>query len=298
MIIAAATLPLLPELVVIFGDHDSTAFLIASGALAVALAYLLGTVLDRLVDTFVDDLDRHHRARFAICRLLKHLKRKEITIFPPYWDDPYPEARLRTDALWQGGAVAEQMQYLRTRIRLTRSVAVILPALTLGLMVGVDRFASAATASGDAVAWPEVALSQPLLGWLLAIPAAYPLGLILAGIVTYLDRTETAKVPRTEDPKLRAYGEKRGYSLGQKDKRRKGETLVEDLLGSRLLWLYFAFCVIGGVFLVTHPTGGLIAIFLAGLVLALFAARAWWRISETFMDFLATLQEPSAIKQG
>ncbi len=292
MIVAAGAFPFLPELILLFEEQESTAFQIASGAVTVALAYLLGMVVDRLADTFADDLERHHRARFALSVLLKCLKQSNTTAFPSPWKDPYPEGELRIRALSLNGAIAEQMQYLRTRIRLARSLAVLLPAVTLGLMIGIGRSFVADSVSVGYAVWPETDVSQSLFGWIATIPLAYPLGLLLAAVVARLDGAANSKIPRTDDADLKVYGERRGYIPGQEDRNRNRDALVEDVLGSRLLWLFLVFFVMGGTFLVAYPIDLALVVFFIGLGMSIAAARVWWRISETFMDFLNTIPEP------
>ena len=80
----------------------------AQAAVAVGVAYLLGIVFDRFADTLLGRVERH---------ILD-------------W-----RGRLRVGVLAKGEQLADWMEYLRSRIRLARSLAVFLPGLTVSAVL-------------------------------------------------------------------------------------------------------------------------------------------------------------------
>ena len=80
-------------------------------------AYLLGVVYDRCADSLLERVNDRFRLDFA---------QKQ----PPAFD-PFPENALRVTAMRTVGEVSSHEQYLRSRIRLMRSIATLLPAITI-----------------------------------------------------------------------------------------------------------------------------------------------------------------------
>lgn len=100
---------------------------LADGAVIVAIAYLLGIVLDRFADTLLSRLEQYHRLTFAV-NLIKRGKQASGS-------DPYPEDSFLVRIMKKGSKeLNEREHYLRTRIRLSRALAVFTPALTISAL--------------------------------------------------------------------------------------------------------------------------------------------------------------------
>lgn len=98
-------------------------------ALAAAAAYLVGVLFDRLADTILDRLQHCHRLKFAI----EELKRFQNTA----QEDPFPEDRYHLRVM-ESEHAWEHAYFLRSRIRLTRAILVLTPALGLSLILRVS----------------------------------------------------------------------------------------------------------------------------------------------------------------
>lgn len=90
-------------------------------AAVVAAAYLVGIVWDRIADTILEGLERHNRLSIAL---------DECESGVPYIGDPFPENRYRM-RLFSSEAALDYAHYLRIRMRLTRSLATLAPALSI-----------------------------------------------------------------------------------------------------------------------------------------------------------------------
>jgi hypothetical protein len=93
---------------------------LAGSAFVLGAAYLIGIVYDRVSDTLLEHLDCHHRIRFCV---------KKGKLAPAR--DPFPDRR----AVYENSAASEYADYLRSRIRLTRSLTTILPALSTAFLL-------------------------------------------------------------------------------------------------------------------------------------------------------------------
>ena len=88
MVLLILGLPFLPELSVMTAKEWTTWQGVGRGAGLVGAAFLLGMVFDQVADTFIEDLDRHERARFALKALIptqtskKTLIRQNILLDP------------------------------------------------------------------------------------------------------------------------------------------------------------------------------------------------------------------------
>lgn len=90
------------------------------GAGIVAIAYLLGIIFDRFADTLLSRIEKLNRLKFAI-----DIRKKDSNF------DLFPEGYLRIKIRNKGSENVEWMDYLRSRIRLSRALAVFMPFLTL-----------------------------------------------------------------------------------------------------------------------------------------------------------------------
>ena len=100
---------------------------IAAGMGLVGTAYLVGIPFDRFVDTVLARVEQRLRLDYAA----------ELHAANPTDGDPFPVGAWRMAVLrGEAGALA-YMNYLRSRIRLSRALAVSGPALTLAAMLAV-----------------------------------------------------------------------------------------------------------------------------------------------------------------
>jgi len=101
------------------------------GILVLGVAYVLGTVADKAADTILGGPEQLMRLRVA--SQSKSVDDKSV-------HDPFPQDRIEANLIWKGGESSiERANYLRTRIRMTRTLAVFaLPAgLSFGYWLGV-----------------------------------------------------------------------------------------------------------------------------------------------------------------
>ena len=100
------------------------------GAVGIGCAYLIGIIADRVIDTLLQDLERWNRLRYAVTEGCER--------YGP--DDLFPEDKLRTLVMAHEGP-ARYADYLRSRIRLTRALAVLSPAISAAVVLGsVESF--------------------------------------------------------------------------------------------------------------------------------------------------------------
>ena len=220
---------------------------ISSAAGAIGLAYLLGVIFDRFADTLLVRFNRWNRLLFAI-----ELKAENEALSP---DDPFPEDRLQIEVIHEGDEAWEWMDYLRSRIRIARAMTAFVPALTLSMELAIgfrDRPGVIRAVLGLVVAAYAAAfvLSQMLERSSRRLPKTYDL--------------QTAQDCQNARAKMRATGEPACW------------------LGVFLLALGLSLIPLGA-----GPSRTTMAAALAtGVVLSAISAWAWWRTTETFLEFL------------
>jgi len=220
---------------------------ISSAAGAIGVAYLLGVIFDRFADTLLERFNRWNRLLFAI-----ELKKENKALSP---DDPFPEDRLQIEVIHQGDEAWEWMDYLRARIRLARAMAVFVPALALSMELAIglrDR--------------PGVMNTV-----LATIAAAY----LAAFLVSQVLERSARRLPKT-------------YELNT-DADCRGARGSMMMLGEPVFWLGMFLLGLGlGLipFGAGASRGAMTGVFATGAVLTAISAWAWWRMTETFMQFL------------
>ena len=220
---------------------------ISSAAGAIGIAYLLGVIFDRFADTLLERLNRWNRLLFAI-----ELKEENKALLP---DDPFPEDRLQIEVIHQGDEAWEWMDYLRARIRLARAMAVFVPALTLSMELTVGL------------------RDRP--GMINAVLATIAAAYVAAFFVSQVLERSARRLPKTND--LHTDEDCRGA-------RRQMSVVREPVfwLGMLLLALGLGLIPFGA----GPGRGAMAAVFAAGALLTAISAWAWWRMTETFMQFL------------
>ena len=220
---------------------------ISSAAGAIGVAYLLGVIFDRFADTLLERFNRWKRLLFAI-----ELKEENRALAP---DDPFPEDRLQIEVIQQGDEAWEWMDYLRSRIRVLRAMAAFVPTLTVSmeLTVGLRE-------------------RPDLIAAVLAVVVGAYLAAFVAGLIL---EQSSWRLPKTYDLQT-----------------------VEDCRSARdnmriarepAFWLS-AFVFALGLGLIPLGSGpvrlAMAAVFATGAVVTAISAWAWWRTTETFLEFL------------
>lgn len=224
------------------------------GELALVLggAYLIGIVYDRLADTLLGDLEQHQRLLFA----LRHLDDE------PAPSDPFPEDRYRMEVLDSPEASAHA-QYLRSRMRLTRSLATVLPALTVAAASSL----------------------QPPYGRVRTAAALITAALYGAALIQVVRRR---RLPRTWE--LRDLDVRRRYAVlvgsGDGDLPWRRGAAVAFLKGGIGWFGVPVLLVAAAVALAAGAPLMALGIPAAGGCLTAVTGWAWWRITSTFHGFV------------
>ena len=220
---------------------------ISSAAGAIGAAYLLGVIFDRFADTLLERINRWNRLLFAI-----ELKEEKKALSP---DDPFPEDQLQIEVIHEGGEAWEWMDYLRSRIRVARAMTAFVPAFALSMELSVglrDR----------------PGMVKPVLA---IIVTAY----VAAFLVTQILERSSRRLPKTYD----LHTDEDCQSARAKMSATREPAFW---LGMFLLALGLALIPLG-----TGPGRATMAAVLAtGAVLTAISIWAWWRTTETFMQFL------------
>jgi hypothetical protein len=233
---------------------------LVTGATIVGLAYLIGTIVDRFIDTCLEDLERHNRARFAYC-----VEKRPQT--PS--SDPYPEDRYRVSVMAAEGKAADWLGSLRTRLRLMRAAAFTLPGITFGaaLVFFAARFSQ-----------PRVAEYGGYV--LIAAYAAVPS--IRSIFRCKYGRADRWSPPRTDSPKLERYATVRG--IAQRGDRSKN-LFMDVALNPFILVAATLILVAVAMTVATRNVPAIAGIAFGGLLSAA-SGWAWWRTSGTFMTYV------------
>ena len=222
-------------------------FDISSAAGAIGIAYLLGVIFDRFADTLLERINRWNRLLFAI-----ELKEENKALSP---DDAFPEDRLQIEVTLKGDEAWEWMDYIRSRIRIARAMTAFVPAVTLSMELAMgfrDR--------------PGM-----IRAVLTIVVAAY----VAAFLVSRMLERSRRRLPKT-------------YDLHTDDDCQKARAQMRATR-EPAVWLGVFLLALGlGLITVGNGPGraGMAAVVATGAVLTAISAWAWWRTTETFMQFL------------
>ena len=259
-------------------SKDSRGF--AEATLVVMAAYLVGMVYDRVADTILEEVDRHHRLRFALKGVLNKLGKNRRV--PKINKDPFPETKLRINAM-KNGEAAQDMDYLRSRMRLMRGLCTLIPLYTViaSLYLATD--------------WSSPVSDRQL--WIAsgaAMLTAY--GLVL--LCDVISRPgDWQPPPKTGDlPAVNEYATSHiAMAAGE-----TGKPETKDESGKAVpvwraadfyrdpAWYGFAFVIATSIGILAK-TGKLATYWpvpVAGVVLTLLTGWVWLRVSKTFMLFI------------
>lgn len=220
---------------------------ISSAAGAIGAAYLLGVIFDRFADTLLERFNRWNRLLFAI-----GLKEDGKALSP---DDPFPEDQLQIEVIKEGDEAWEWMDYIRSRIRVSRAMTAFVPALTLSLELAIglrDR--------SDMV---KVVLAL--------VVAAY----VSAFLASQMLERSRVRLPKTYD--LHTSEDCRKARAGMRATREP------------VFWLGVVLIAFGVGLIAVGPAPsrvGMAAVLATGAVLTAISAWTWWRTTGTFMQYL------------
>jgi hypothetical protein len=254
------------------------------GVLVIGAAYLIGIPADRLLDSLMGGIERHCRIRFV---LKEKRKDKSIQDDIDKNKDPFPEAQYRTAALLHGGpAFNDFLQYVRTRVRISRALAFTIPSLTfagLAYRALSDHSCSASMSTatlcllkgGVAIAWFFTILFVILLQW--------------PDVDRVVSRLGCHSPPdRWNPPRTDEQGAVKIY-----ERIRRGKPAKNGVPGLFLDVGLQPFLVSSALLLVAAAAVGCRSLGPAGLILAVVGTLltcavgyAWWRSTETFMSYL------------
>ena len=240
----------------------SDAFDLELGA-AIALMgiiYLVGIVYDRYADTLVQDLDGHNRLWMGISGRSRGAP----------GEDPFPENRFRIEVLRSSGA-ADYSDYLKSRIRLTRALATLCPALSMAaLILLIDDVEPDEDVRVVATCVVGVAYSVAFI--VKQAPWKW-----LRGYET--PRTDALLEPAVYESYVNAFGEAEEDPVS-------GPVAWKVLLNERLVWLAFTVAISESIIAVYFHHSDLLFVPLVGLLGALLSGWTWWRIFRTFLGLL------------
>jgi hypothetical protein len=305
-IVAIAVLLWLPRFWVLIQTSE-THGAIAGASILLGIAFWLGIPFDRFADTLVERLDRHSRLRFA----LKSAEGKqaptttELTAVP----DLFPEAQLRIACLRDKKPIVDWHYYLRSRIRLSRALAVYGPALTLAATVGVQCLPAAnpvCLLAANPVCW-LILIVVAYLAWLLLVQFGEKVGEGLghrlgqwldhhggknsdnakATLNKRLEKTFGRELPRTDKKNFWKYAKDYGW-IGPENR------IVDPKVGDWLVWISepptwivpAALLILALVWSFFRAEPSMIATAGGGTMVTIVSAWSWWRTTGTYLSFL------------
>ena len=220
---------------------------ISSAAGAIGAAYLLGVIFDRFADTLLERVNRWNRLLFAI-----ELKEENKALST---DDPFPEDQLQIEVIHQGDEAWEWMDYIRSRIRVARAMTAFVPALTISMALAIGL------------------RDHP--GMVKAVLAIVVAAYVAAFLVSQMLERSSLRLPKTYDLKT------------NEDCQRARATMRAT--SEPIFWLG-VFLLALGLGLIPLGAGprraAMAAVLATGIVLSGISGWAWWRTTETFMQFL------------
>jgi hypothetical protein len=243
------------------------------GALIFIAAYASGVVIDRWSDTILDRLFSINRIKTISNRLTY----SELEKYSEDLLDPYPEACLRMEIYDKGGGIAEQHAYLRTRMRITRAITCLLPAFFLSIQTVYSGVCQQ---------------QRHIIGLLILLIYAI---LIITAIFAHKISDPPPKSYKIE--KFKGYIEDRcGKCKKNKEEKlnlkfKPTEWICQS--GSGLIIFVIISIVIAFNYSWMKPAGmRRLDLFPAALpLITLLVGRTWWRISETFFNFVLDFKD-------
>ncbi len=241
---------------------------VAAGAALLGAAYLVGIVYDRWADTVLEDIEQH--GRWTRVQWWQRNPRKA--------DDPFPEGRYRMRLL-DRSAAADYAGYLRSRVRLSRALASLLPGLCVAYVLWKTRAAS------PSVAWWA---AGGLLG---AIYALMFVAQLARGTLHRRHRRRKGEQAGGDAPGWYRVPKTWEGSAARQAELYERRGVLGLAVHEPAAWGGVALTALGCVVAVRGNTPGLIAVPLVGAVVTYLVGWTWWRISHTYWQFLRDYSE-------
>lgn len=244
-------------------DKDTfQAVAISAGLLGAA--YLIGIIYDRVADTLLKDLDQHARLRIALDH---HDLSKQVT---GRQKDPFPEDDIRL-MVQTNSSTADYADYLRTRLRLTRALATLVPALvTVWLLIAL--------------------IEETLWNWAIVTIGGVYLAVLICKLFAWSYEPPKTNQGRNANAKgLNAYIDSHKK---KKDGRYKLTIGFLDVIHEPVYWGLLVLTLAGCIVVWFWSTSLiLLSLPLIGLGLSLLVGWCWWRINRTFLLFLRAAED-------
>jgi hypothetical protein len=267
------------------GGTTDLSKIIGVSAFLVGSAYLLGTLFDRYADQILQPVERCIRTQLAIDG------QKTSTDQPNGRNDPFPENLYRVYMLHTAETAADWFAYLRSAVRLCRAMALLVPGITLGAVLGYY---------GETLQWPMPFLPgflSPRVFWSSGILVlsyfGFPvlISIVVLPILTASTGIRTFTPPRTDKNEWVAYAKLRGWGSKEPSASFAFWRLV-DILFRVATWIGIILLVTAFIAAREAPVLSNIVVpraplvWAIGAILTSMAAWVWWRVTKTFMNYL------------
>lgn len=229
-------------------------------AAVLAVAYLIGVVYDRCADTILQDLERHHELWFTV-GLVKGSKPEKET---------FPLSNLRIKIL-ESDTATDYAHYLRSRIRLTRAMATLAPALSIGLLNLEMKD------DGYRVMSASLVLVTYLAVFFIKLSKTQE------EVATNRKPKSTDKLFKLSAEEYEDYIRRTGFDKGRKTNTLPFILRYEEAATGAIVVTLGSILV---AFFCTRDKSAVYLIPVAGLALTVLFGWAWWRISTTFYRFV------------
>lgn len=290
LIIAIGALPWSHQLSPRLGN--SLPKLIAEASFLLGVGFWVGIPFDRFADTLLERLEHHNRLQFALKNAIGKELIKQDSV--KLTKDIYPEDRRRLKGWRDEEGVVNWLEYNRSRIRLTRALAVYGPALTFSLTVAVspDLYGKP---SGTKCLWLSL-VAVVYFAWAMLASPPSPLQPNKVKKRRIIHAVFGDKLPRTDEVELIEYGQK--WDRVTKNDGEESTNFVKKSSRSDLFvwadeWRVLAIPLL--LLIATIWIGfrhGFPANWVAwlGASLTVIASWSWWRISYTYRTYLSELE--------
>jgi hypothetical protein len=290
LVMAIALLPWLPEALCAISTKQTFANALAAGSAALGIAFFLGIPFDRMSDTLSERLDKLQRLSlaFELARTGKAGQRAQATRNGQAQqeskantdDDLFPENQYLLDCLTGSEELVERQDYLRSRIRLVRALAVFGPALTLMAAYGASRYLNAGACT-------DLTGRAPVNEHIYGLAAtAYLIWMLLV--------LAQKSPPRTND-KTFVDNASAGRWISSDLLWVKGERHIDgSIVPQSGIWIFewrtwlvpvalLAATLVGAGY---HRDSRVILVAVTAAAVTVLSAWCWWRISLTYRTFL------------
>lgn len=261
------------------GDSRSALFIqVVFGTFAFAAAYLTGVLYDRCADTLLEDIEQYNILKFVLSGL-SGAEIGELQSKKTLKKDPFPFQDIRMSIMAQGGELTEYASYLRSRIRLSRSLTTLMPALFIALTVQQAKppeYARTVLALCVAAVY-ALALLSKVSGGKQSRDKPPKTGDLSLSEGFGKDHVTIAKDPHTKGLRVTMTWMRRGLYIG--------DDVVWGLVTVTLMGLIVAAAAVkaGPQWVFLYPLGGAALTFLSGWV--------WLRIYDTYLKYMKRYQE-------